>query len=132
MDEPRIRAATAADVPAIADIVEQAYRHYVDSIGKPPGPMAAECAARDPRGPGVGGGGIGSGRRGRRYRHYRSDADAGLSAPRQYRRFARSPGLRIGPATARIRGGRGIAARLLRNPTLHASNDGGESAPLRF
>ena len=39
MDEPRIRAATAADVPAIADIVDQAYRHYIARMGKPPGPM---------------------------------------------------------------------------------------------
>jgi ribosomal protein S18 acetylase RimI-like enzyme len=46
MDKPRIRAATAADVPAIADIVEQAYRHYIARIGKPPGPMLDDYAAR--------------------------------------------------------------------------------------
>ena len=46
MDEARIRAATAADVPAIADIVEQAYRHYVDRMGKPPEPMLDDYAAR--------------------------------------------------------------------------------------
>ena len=46
MDEPRIRAATAADVRAIADIVEQAYRHYVARMGKPPGPMLDDYAAR--------------------------------------------------------------------------------------
>jgi ribosomal protein S18 acetylase RimI-like enzyme len=46
MDEPRIRAATAADIPAIVDIVEQAYRHYVDRMGKPPGPMLDDYAAR--------------------------------------------------------------------------------------
>ena len=46
MDESRIRAATAADVPAIADIVEQAYRHYVARMGKPPGPMLDDYAAR--------------------------------------------------------------------------------------
>jgi GNAT superfamily N-acetyltransferase len=46
MDEPRIRAATAADVPAITDIVDQAYRHYVDRMGKPPGPMLDDYAAR--------------------------------------------------------------------------------------
>ena len=46
MDEPRIRAATVADVPAIADIVEQAYRHYVDRMGKPPGPMLDDYGAR--------------------------------------------------------------------------------------
>jgi ribosomal protein S18 acetylase RimI-like enzyme len=46
MGEPQIRAATAADVPAIADIVDQAYRHYIPSIGKPPGPMLDDYAAR--------------------------------------------------------------------------------------
>jgi ribosomal protein S18 acetylase RimI-like enzyme len=46
MDEHRIRAATVADVPAITDIVDQAYRHYVDRIGKPPGPMLDDYAAR--------------------------------------------------------------------------------------
>ena len=39
MEEPQIRVATAADVPAIEEIVNQAYRHYVTRIGKPPGPM---------------------------------------------------------------------------------------------
>ena len=46
MDEPRIRAATAADAPAIADLVDQAYRHYLPRIGKPPGPMLDDYAAR--------------------------------------------------------------------------------------
>jgi GNAT superfamily N-acetyltransferase len=46
MDELRIRAATAADVPAIANIVDQAYRHYIARIGKPPGPMLDDYAAR--------------------------------------------------------------------------------------
>jgi len=46
IDEPRIRAATSADVPAIANIVEQAYRHYIARIGKPPGPMLDDYAAR--------------------------------------------------------------------------------------
>jgi ribosomal protein S18 acetylase RimI-like enzyme len=46
MDEPRIRAATTTDVPAIADIVGQAYRHYIARIGKPPGPMLDDYAAR--------------------------------------------------------------------------------------
>ena len=46
MNEPRIRAATAADVPAIAEIVDQAYRHYIARIGKPPGPMLDDYAAR--------------------------------------------------------------------------------------
>jgi ribosomal protein S18 acetylase RimI-like enzyme len=46
MEEPRIRAATAADVPAIADVVDQAYRHYIARIGRPPGPMLDDYAAR--------------------------------------------------------------------------------------
>jgi len=46
MDELRIRAATAADVSAIANIVDQAYRHYIARIGKPPGPMLDDYAAR--------------------------------------------------------------------------------------
>src|SRR5438309_2620696 len=46
MEEPRIRAATGADVPAIADVVDQAYRHYIARIGKPPGPMLDDYAAR--------------------------------------------------------------------------------------
>jgi len=44
--EPRIRAATAADAAAIAAIVDQAYRHYIARIGKPPGPMVDDYAAR--------------------------------------------------------------------------------------
>jgi hypothetical protein len=46
MDEPRIRAGTAADVPAIADIVDQAYQHYIARIGKPPGPMLDDYTRR--------------------------------------------------------------------------------------
>jgi GNAT superfamily N-acetyltransferase len=46
MDRPRIRTATAADVPAIAEIVDHAYRHYITRIGKPPGPMLDDYAAR--------------------------------------------------------------------------------------
>jgi ribosomal protein S18 acetylase RimI-like enzyme len=46
MDEPRIRAGTAADVPAIADIVDQAYQHYIARIGKPPGPMLDDYTKR--------------------------------------------------------------------------------------
>ena len=46
MDEPRIRAATAADIPAIADVVDQAYWHYIARIGKPPGPMLEGYVAR--------------------------------------------------------------------------------------
>jgi ribosomal protein S18 acetylase RimI-like enzyme len=46
MDEPCIRAATAADASVIRQIVEQAYRHYIPRIGKPPGPMLDDYAAR--------------------------------------------------------------------------------------
>src|ERR1700722_14749932 len=46
MDKPRIRAATAADVPAITEIVDHAYRHYIARMGKPPGPMLEDYAAR--------------------------------------------------------------------------------------
>ncbi|HEX3525413.1 MAG TPA: hypothetical protein VHT52_25395 [Stellaceae bacterium] len=46
MNEPRIRPATAADTPAIAEIVDQAYRHYIARIGKPPGPMLDDYVAR--------------------------------------------------------------------------------------
>lgn len=46
MDEICIRAATAADVPAIVDVVDRAYRHYIARIGKPPGPMLDDYAAR--------------------------------------------------------------------------------------
>jgi hypothetical protein len=127
MDEPRIRAATAADVLAIADVVDQAYRHYIARIGKPPGPMLDDYGARVLEGvvwvieDGAAVAGI-----------IVLLPAPDLSAPRQYRHLSRSPGLRVWPAAARIRGGRGIAARLPGNPALHASNDGGESAPLRF
>jgi ribosomal protein S18 acetylase RimI-like enzyme len=46
IDELRIRAATAADVPAIANIVDQAYRHYTAPHRQPPGPMLDDYAAR--------------------------------------------------------------------------------------
>ena len=46
MDKPRIRAAIAADVPVIAQIVDHAYRHYIAGMGKPPGPMLEDYAAR--------------------------------------------------------------------------------------
>ena len=46
MNEPRIRAATAADVSAVAEIVDQAYRNYIARMGKPPGPMLDDYAAR--------------------------------------------------------------------------------------
>jgi ribosomal protein S18 acetylase RimI-like enzyme len=46
MNAARIRAARAGDVPAIAEIVDQAYRLYIARIGKPPGPMLDDYAAR--------------------------------------------------------------------------------------
>ena len=46
MNEPRIRAAIPVDVPAIAKIVGEAYRHYIPRFGKPPGPMLDDYAAR--------------------------------------------------------------------------------------
>src|ERR1700726_900096 len=46
MEEPRIRAATADDVSAITQIVDQAYWHYIARMGKPPGPMLDDYAAR--------------------------------------------------------------------------------------
>jgi GNAT superfamily N-acetyltransferase len=46
LDEPRIRAATDADVPAIVEIVDQACQHYIARMGKPPGPILDDYAAR--------------------------------------------------------------------------------------
>ena len=46
MDKPRIRPAIAADVPAIAKIVDHAYRHYIARMGKQPAPMLDDYAAR--------------------------------------------------------------------------------------
>ena len=46
IDALRIRAATAADIPAIANIVDQAYRHYIARIGRLPGPMLDDYPAR--------------------------------------------------------------------------------------
>jgi ribosomal protein S18 acetylase RimI-like enzyme len=46
MDEPHIRAATGADVPAATEIVDKAYRHHIARMGKPPGPMLDDYAAR--------------------------------------------------------------------------------------
>jgi len=46
VEEIRVRAATAADIPAIVDIVDRAYRHYIARIGKPPGPMLDDYLAR--------------------------------------------------------------------------------------
>ena len=46
MADPDIRAATAADVPAVAQIVGLAYRQYIPRMGKPPGPMLDDYAMR--------------------------------------------------------------------------------------
>jgi ribosomal protein S18 acetylase RimI-like enzyme len=46
MEEPHIRAATANDVSAVRQIVDQAYRQYTARIGKPPGPMLDDYTAR--------------------------------------------------------------------------------------
>src|SRR5215472_15277248 len=46
ISETGIRAATAADVPAVSRIVEEAYRHYIPRMGKPPGPMLDDYSAR--------------------------------------------------------------------------------------
>lgn len=35
----QLRDAQAADVPAIQEVVRQAYSHYVPRLGRPPGPM---------------------------------------------------------------------------------------------
>ena len=45
-EEFPIRAATAADAAAVAAIVDEAYRPYIARIGKPPGPMLDDYAAR--------------------------------------------------------------------------------------
>ena len=44
--EPRIRAATATDVSAVAQIVDDAYRGYIPRMGKPLGPMLDDYSAR--------------------------------------------------------------------------------------
>jgi hypothetical protein len=40
--EVRFRAATAGDVPRIVELVNQAYDHYVERLGGPPGPMTED------------------------------------------------------------------------------------------
>jgi GNAT superfamily N-acetyltransferase len=45
-NESRIRAATAADVPEMAQIVEDAYRRYIPRMGRLPGPMLDDYSAR--------------------------------------------------------------------------------------
>jgi ribosomal protein S18 acetylase RimI-like enzyme len=46
MSEPRIRPATGADLTAVRQIVDGAYRGYIPRIGKPPGPMLDDYRAR--------------------------------------------------------------------------------------
>ena len=41
-----IRPASISDLPAITQIIAAAYQKYVDRIGKPPGPMLDDYAAR--------------------------------------------------------------------------------------
>lgn len=41
-----IRPAAAAEADVVRDIVHAAYRHYIERIGKPPGPMPDDYAAR--------------------------------------------------------------------------------------
>ena len=41
-----LRPARAADLPAVRALVARAYGHYVARIGKPPGPMLDDYAAR--------------------------------------------------------------------------------------
>jgi N-acetylglutamate synthase-like GNAT family acetyltransferase len=43
-DALRIRPATLADAPAIGSLVEEAYGHYVERIGKRPAPMDEDYA----------------------------------------------------------------------------------------
>jgi GNAT superfamily N-acetyltransferase len=45
-DETSIRSAKPADVPAVERIVHDAYQHYIARMGKPPGPMLDDYAAR--------------------------------------------------------------------------------------
>ncbi|WP_083406362.1 GNAT family N-acetyltransferase [Mycolicibacterium rutilum] len=44
MNDPRIRRATAGDVPAIERLVRDAFDMYVARIGKPPAPMLTDYA----------------------------------------------------------------------------------------
>ena len=45
MNKFPIRAATAEDVQQISDCVQAAYQHYIERIGKPPGPMLEDYSA---------------------------------------------------------------------------------------
>ncbi len=44
MSRPQLRPAGASDAPAVARLVDAAYRHYVDRIGMLPGPMTENYA----------------------------------------------------------------------------------------
>jgi GNAT superfamily N-acetyltransferase len=46
MSEQRIRRATDADLAAVEQVVQDAYRIYIPRIGKPPGPMLDDYSAR--------------------------------------------------------------------------------------
>ncbi len=46
MDAPTIRLAHATEAAAVHAVVDAAYRHYIPRIGKPPGPMNDDYAAR--------------------------------------------------------------------------------------
>lgn len=41
----RLRPATAADAPRLTELVQAAYGHYVERMGRPPGPMTEDYAA---------------------------------------------------------------------------------------
>ena len=45
MVDAELRRATVADLPAIDRLVDEAYRKYVDRIGRRPAPMDADDAA---------------------------------------------------------------------------------------
>jgi N-acetylglutamate synthase-like GNAT family acetyltransferase len=45
MSEPSLRRATAADAPAIAQLIEGAYEKYIQRIGRRPAPMDADHPA---------------------------------------------------------------------------------------
>ncbi|AGB22678.1 acetyltransferase, N-acetylglutamate synthase [Mycobacterium sp. JS623] len=45
VDQTSIRRATAADLPAIHQLITDAYTKYIQRIGRPPAPMTADYAA---------------------------------------------------------------------------------------
>ncbi len=44
MSGVRLRPATAADVPRLTEVVQAAYGHYVERLGRPPRPMTDDYA----------------------------------------------------------------------------------------